>query len=220
MQNSDVVLAIDRAGIVGGDGVTHQGIFDIAYLQSIPNMVLMAPKDENEFSKMIEFAIKLERPVAVRYPKDKVPKFTIEQESGELELGKSEMLRDGKDVVIIAFGSMVYPSLLAAEDLAKKQIEARVINARFAIPLDEDLLRDLSCNFKNIVTVEEGIIDGGFGGAVLKKISSICRGSEKPEVKIIGLPCEFIQHGSRLLLLERYGLTAEGIARSVKDFLI
>ena len=219
LQNLPVVLAIDRAGIVGGDGVTHQGIFDIAYLRNIPNITLMAPKDSDEFSRMIEFALQLERPVAIRYPKDKVAKFDIKQKSTDIRLGKFEVLRDGKDVVIIALGAMVYPSFYAAEDLAKEQLDIQVINARFATPLDEDLLRDISRNFKKIITIEEGVIDGGFGTAVLERINSLCRKGDKPEIKIIGLPSEFITHGKRNFLLERYGLNKEGITRSVRDFL-
>ena len=179
----------------------------------------MAPKDSDEFSKMIEFAIQLERPVAIRYPKDKAVKLDIGQKSSDLKLGKFEILRDGKDAAIIALGSMVYPSLLAAEDLAEERLDIQLINARFATPLDEDLLRDISRNFKKIITVEEGVIDGGFGTAVLERINSLCRKGDKPEIKIIGLPSEFITHGKRNFLLERYGLNKEGITRSVRDFL-
>jgi len=220
LQDLPVILAIDRAGIVGEDGVTHQGIFDIAYLRNIPNMTLMAPKDADEFSKMIEFAMKLERPVAIRYPKDKVVKFDIKQKSADIQLGKFEILREGEDIAIIALGSMVYPSLLAAEDLSKEKIQAQLINARFANPLDVDLLKDVSRNFRKIITIEEGIINGGFGVAVLEAINALCRGAERPEIKIMGLPSEFIAHAKRSLLLERYGLDREGIVDSVKDFLI
>jgi 1-deoxy-D-xylulose-5-phosphate synthase len=218
LQDTGVVLAIDRAGIVGADGVTHQGIFDIVYLRSIPKIIIMAPKDEYEFAKMLEFAVRLDRPVAIRYPKDMAAR--IEIEPTDIQLGKFEVLRYGRDVAIIAFGSMVYPSLIAAEELARQHISAHIINARFASPLDRDLLAEVSHNFKKIVTIEEGITDGGFGIGILEKINSIHAGPERPQLKIIGLPKAFITHGKRDLLLDKYGLSPQGIANSVRDFLL
>jgi 1-deoxy-D-xylulose-5-phosphate synthase len=204
LQNLPIILAIDRAGIVGEDGQTHQGIFDIVYLRHIPNLVLMAPKDGEELERMLEFAIKLNKPVAIRYPKDKLP-TTNQLPITKLELGKAEILREGKDIAIISLGSMVIPSLEASFLLEKKNISSLVINARFAKPLDLDLFKKIESRF--IFTVEEGSIEGGFGSSIQETL-------EKRIIRI-GLPSEFIPHGKRQILLEKYGLVAEGIAKRI-----
>ena len=215
LQKLPVVLAIDRAGIVGEDGVTHQGIFDIAYLLQIPNMVVMAPSDLKELSWMLEFAIKQDDfPCAIRYPKDKLAQ-DLQHEIGKIQLGKTETLKLGKDVAILALGSVVKVALEAGEDLKRERIEARVVNCRFAKPLDEDFLKDLSQEFKKIITVEEGIIEGGFGMQVSEKLHQF---NNSAQVKIIGLPDEFIAHGKRSLLLANYGLDSKGIVQAVKEF--
>ncbi len=209
LQNLNVILAIDRAGIVGGDGATHQGIFDIAFLRNIPNLVVAAPKDGRELEGMLELALHLNNPVAIRYPKDNIPNASLI--NSPLQLGKAELLREGKDAVIIALGAMVAPGILAAELLAKSGIEVGVVNARFVKPLDVELLKKISAQAKFIFTVEEGVLEGGFGSAVSEAIA-------KPVIRI-GLPSEFIPCGKRELLLERYGLTAQGIAGRVKSAL-
>ena len=216
LQKLPVVLAIDRAGIVGEDGMTHQGIFDIAYLLQIPDMVIMAPSDLKELSWMLEFAVKQDFPCAIRYPKDKLVPEQLQHEINKIQLGKTETLKSGKDVAILALGSMVKVTLEAAEELRHQGIEARVVNCRFAKPLDEAFLKDLSQEFKKIITAEEGIIEGGFGMQVSEKLHQF---NNSVQVKIIGLPDEFITHGKRSLLLSNYGLDSPGVARQVKDFI-
>ncbi|MDP3731509.1 MAG: 1-deoxy-D-xylulose-5-phosphate synthase [Candidatus Omnitrophota bacterium] len=205
LQNLGVVLAIDRAGIVGEDGVTHQGIFDIAFLKNIPNLVLMAPKDGPELEAMLEFAIGLDRPVALRYPRSVCPSARLPV--CPLKLGKAEVLREGRDFILIALGSMVCASLEAMDTLEKEGLKGTLVNARFFKPLDINLLKAVTAQVKFIFSVEDGIIEGGFGSAVSEAI-------ESPVIRI-GLPAEFIPHGSRDILLEKYGLTAQRIANTI-----
>jgi len=217
LQNSPVIFALDRAGIVGEDGVTHQGIFDLVFLRSIPNLVIMAPKDQEELEAMLEFAINLDKPVAIRYPKDKIsnPNFQILNKSQfpnpKIQMGKAEVLKEGEDFVIIALGSMVLPAFEAIELLEKEGRKGSLINARFVKPLDINLFKAISAKAKFIFTVEEGIIEAGFGSAVSEAI-------DKPIIRL-GLPCEFIPHGKREILLEKYGLTAQGITKKVKSLM-
>jgi len=206
LQNLPIVLCLDRAGISGEDGVTHQGLFDIVYLRAIPNMVVMAASSARELEAMLEFALKLEQPCAIRYPKSALsPQPSA---SSQIELAKAEVLREGKDIAIIALGAMVDPALLCANMLKKDGIEACVVNARFVKPLDKELLLGLADKFKYLVTIEDGILDAGFGSAVLEVVN-------RPVLRL-GLPCEFIEHGRRNQLLEKYGLDAPGIYRSIK----
>jgi 1-deoxy-D-xylulose-5-phosphate synthase len=210
LQKTEVLFALDRAGIVGEDGFTHQGIFDIAFLRSVPDMVLMAPSSEKEFELMIEFALSLKQPVALRYPKAIAP-VSLRPVS-PIQLGKAELIQDAKDVFVIALGSMVEPSMEALELLEKEgAMRVGLINARFAKPLDVSLLRGVAQRATHIITVEEGISDGGFGSAVADAL-------DRPVARI-GLPCEFITHGSRALLLEKYGLSREGIANAVRTIM-
>jgi 1-deoxy-D-xylulose-5-phosphate synthase len=210
LQNMGVVFAVDRAGIVGEDGVTHQGIFDLTYLRNIPNLVVMAPKDGVELENMLEFAVKLDKPVAIRYPRSTIHNVTAPS-AKSIELGRAEVLREGKDFAVIALGAMVVPSLDALELLAKEGLSGTLVNARFAKPLDVDLLKSISLKTRKIFAVEEGIIEGGFGSAVNEVVGV-------PVVKI-GLPDEFIPHGKRDQLLEKYGLNAQGIANKIKSCL-
>ena len=209
LQELPVVICLDRAGIVGEDGATHQGIFDIAYLRSIPNLTVMAPKDADELEEMLEFSFDLGRPVAIRYPKSFTP--LIRLPFYPLELGKAEKLKGGKDFALIAFGSMVGPSLDAVELLEAQGLSGTLINARFVKPLDEKLLQKTGAEFDFIFTAEEGVLDGGFGSAVMEAIN-------KPVVRL-GLPSEFICCGKREVLLEKYGLTKEGIAKKISSVL-
>jgi 1-deoxy-D-xylulose-5-phosphate synthase len=221
VQNSPVIFAVDRAGIVGEDGVTHQGIFDISYLRNIPNLVVMAPKDGAELESMLEFAVSLDKPAAIRYPRSPcqcVAKRSLPEgdhvttsPAKNIELGKAEVLREGKDFAIIALGAMVSPSQEAIELLAKEGLSGTLINARFAKPLDIDLFKEVRKITKYIFTAEEGIVDGGFGSAVSESIDSA--------VIRIGLEDEFIPHGKREVLLEKYGLSARGIMNRVKSCL-
>jgi len=214
LQNLGVIFAVDRAGIVGEDGVTHQGIFDIAYLRSIPNLVIMAPGDGQELEDMLAFACGLDSPSVIRYPKSVIPLSPVKPIGrgypiAPLELGKAQILQEGRDFVLIALGSMVVPSLGAVELLAKEGLVGTLINARFAKPLDKNLLQKIGARAKFIFCIEEGVVDGGFGSAVAEIIDV--------PVEKIGLPCAFIPHGKRDLMLDKYGLTAQGIAAKIKS---
>jgi len=213
LQDLPVVFAIDRGGIVGDDGKTHQGTFDISYLTLIPNLVVAAPKDENELQHLLYTAVKSGRPMAVRYPRSAGLGVPLDAELREIPLGEGEVLRYGEDVAILALGSSVAPSLEAASKLAAKGIEATVVNARFAKPLDASLINDLSSRIRRIVTVEENVLNGGFGSSVNKLLQE--SGRCNVQVKNIGIPDEFVEHGSQAVLRSKYGLDAEGIARQV-----
>lgn len=209
IQKAAVILAIDRAGIVGADGVTHQGVFDISYLKNIPNLVLMAPSSGVELENMLELASKLDRPVAIRYPKSDIPLQRLSV--SPLQLGRAEILKKGNDFLLIGLGSMVAPCLEAVEMLDKQGLSGALINARFIKPLDIDLLTSESSGIKFVFTAEEGVLDGGFGEAVQEALN-------RPVYRL-GLPTEFIPHGARNILLEKYGLTAKRIAGRIKEIL-
>ncbi len=209
LQNLPVILAIDRAGLVGEDGPTHQGIFDIAFLRTIPNLVIMAPKDGTELEAMLEFAINLDKPVVIRYPKDKTPNPKSEILNPKIQLGKAEVLKQGNDFTVVAYGSMVIPASEALEALEKEGLSGTLINARFVKPLDGDLLRQIGSDNDPIFTVEEGVLEGGFGSAVAEAIN-------KPVIRI-GLPLEFICQGKRDMLLDKYGLNSIKIAQTIKE---
>lgn len=217
LQNLPIILAIDRAGIVGEDGVTHQGAFDIVYLKNLPHIVCMAPKDTRELSKMLEFAVSLEKPVAIRYPKEKMkPKTDLAQV--EIKLGKAEILRKGKDAAIFALGAVVYSALEASEELAKEGIQITVVNSRFASPLDVDLITQLAKEIKKFITIEEGITSGGFGESVSAQLLTM---EQRPGCKILnlGLPKAFITHGHRNQLLAIFGLDKDSLVKSIRNFL-
>lgn len=216
IQNLPVVFAIDRSGIIGNDGETHQGTFDISFLRPIPNLTLMAPKDENELQHMLYTAVNLGSPVAIRYPRGETYGIKIDQNLNQLEIGRAEVVKEGKDVLIIAIGSRVYPSLEAAHQLAEQGIEAEVINARFIKPLDKDLLVDKIKKFKKVVTVEEQVLSGGFGTAVLELINE--EQLEGIFLKRIGLPDSFIPHGSQEMMRSLYGIDTSGIVDTVLEF--
>jgi len=218
LQNLPVTLALDRAGLVGEDGPTHHGAFDIAYLRHVPNMVVMAPKDENELQHMIKTAVEHLGPTAVRYPRGTGYGVPMDQELKKLEIGKAELLMDGTDVAIIAIGSMVYPSLAAAKRLAMDGITAAVVNARFVKPLDAELILALAKKTCRVVTAEEHSLLGGFGSAVLECLdASLTTGVKTLR---IGLPDKYIEHGSQSVLRHKYGLDADGIYATIKDFVM
>jgi len=207
LQELPVIFAVDRAGIVGEDGVTHQGIFDIAYLKTIPNLVVMAPGDGQELERMLEFALQLDKPVAIRYPRAEA---SLEENfTAPLKLGKGTLIKEGKDLTIIAFGSMVQEANKALELLSRDGVSGNLINARFAAPLDIELINKCCAGQKFVFTVEEGIKDAGFGSAIAQQLN-------KP-IERLGLPFDFIPHGARGILLEKYGLTAAGIAESIRQ---
>lgn len=215
LQNLPVLFCLDRAGLVGEDGPTHHGVFDIAYLRHIPDLVVMAPSSTKELEAMLEFGIKLDGPVAIRYPKGV---SRIELPVPKVELGKAEVLKKGKDIAIFALGSMVEVALEAAERLKKDRLNIEVINARFVKPLDETLLEDVLSRIKRIVTIEEGVLNGGFGSAIAEFIDR-----EKIRdvmVEMVGLPDEFVEHGKRSELLNKYNLNIEGIVNLIKAELL
>jgi 1-deoxy-D-xylulose-5-phosphate synthase len=207
LQGTAIILAIDRSGIVGGDGPTHQGLFDIAYLRHIPNFVLMAPSCAEELEAMLGLALKLEQSVAIRYPKSPCP--AQRNSVSPLELGKAEILKEGEDFLVVALGSMLNPCLEAIELLGQEGLSGSLINARFVKPLDADLLVRKAQGRKFIFSVEEGVLAGGFGEAMEGVLN-------RPVYKI-GLPCEFIPHGAREVLLEKYGLNGRGILQRIKS---
>jgi 1-deoxy-D-xylulose-5-phosphate synthase len=214
LQKLPVIFAIDRAGIVGEDGPTHNGLFDVSYLRHIPGLVVMAPKDAVEMRKMFEFALKHEGPSAIRYPRGKVPEAELPCE--EIRLGRSEMVRQGEDIALIALGSCVLPALSAAERLEKAGVHATVINARFVKPLDGELIREVASRVPRIVTIEENVLQGGFGSAVIEYLSDSEIGNVK--VKRLGIGDKFIEQGKPDSLKTRYGIDADGIFLAALSF--
>ncbi|KAF0144626.1 MAG: 1-deoxy-D-xylulose-5-phosphate synthase [Nitrospirae bacterium] len=218
LQNLPVVFAIDRAGIVGEDGPTHQGVFDISYLRHIPNLAVMAPKDEHELKDMLDFSLKYNGPSAIRYPRGKVSQLSaISYQPSAIETGKAEILKEGEDIALIAIGNTVYPALNAAARLEKDGIKAAVINARFVKPMDKGLIFSIASRIKKIVTIEENLIAGGFGSAVLEYLNSADIHDIK--IKMLGIPDEFVEQGSQAILRKKYGIDEEGIYQNCKAFL-
>jgi len=216
IQDLNVKFCLDRGGIAGGDGPTHHGLIDIAYLRAVPNIVLMAPKDEGEMRDMMRTMIEHEGPMAMRYPRGNGLGVPIDVEPRLLEIGKGELLRDGGEVAIVAYGSMVHPSMAAAEHLSKDGIEATVINARFVKPLDAQLLLALARTKRLIVTVEEAYLAGGFGSAVLELLEENGL-QDRVRVVRMGIPDRLVTHGDPKLLLAKYGLDEDGIYTRVKE---
>lgn len=217
MQKLPVTIALDRAGIVGEDGPTHHGIFDYSFLRNIPNLVVMAPKDENELRHMLYTATLLDSPAVLRYPRGSGVGVAIDEPLQMLDIGKSEELRTGKDVVFYAVGTTVNECLKASDMLRGKGIQAGVINARFVKPLDQETIRKIAKDTGIIVTVEDNILTGGFGSAVLESVND--QNLHWVKILRIGLPDQFIEQGNRAQLLEKYGLTAPGIYQKVLEFL-
>jgi 1-deoxy-D-xylulose-5-phosphate synthase len=211
LQNLDVTFALDRAGLVGADGATHQGIYDYAYLRTLPNMLVMAPKDENELQHMVATAIDHPGPAAVRFPRGSGFGVPLDPDIKPIPIGESELLRDGDDAVIVAVGEMVHPSMEAADLLAADGISAAVVNARFVKPLDTERLLPLIERCGLVVTVEAHTGPGGFGGAVLEALASA---DLAPAAHTLTIPDRLIEHGSTL---ESLGLDAQGIARTVSE---
>jgi 1-deoxy-D-xylulose-5-phosphate synthase len=214
LQKLPVVFALDRGGIVGDDGPTHHGLFDYAYLRSIPNIVVMAPKDENELRHMLKTAVECGDPASIRYPRGGGVGAVLDERPETLEIGKAEVVREGADVAIIAIGSSVYPSLDAAEMLAGEKIEATVVNSRFVKPLDRDLLCGIASSCKRVVTVEEHVLMGGFGSAVLELFEE--EGLSGVTVKRVGIGDTFVEHGTQAELRKKQGIDAQGIAQAVR----
>ncbi|RZT41478.1 1-deoxy-D-xylulose-5-phosphate synthase [Cupriavidus agavae] len=209
LQNLPVVFALDRAGLVGADGATHAGAYDIPFLRCIPNMMVMTPADENECRQLLTTAYQQDCPTAVRYPRGAGVGAAIQSELTALPVGKGEIRRQGQRVAILAFGSMLQPALAAAETL-----DATVANMRFVKPLDVELVRQLAASHDYLVTVEEGATMGGAGSAVLEALAEA--GIAIPTL-VLGLPDRFIDHGDPAFLLSQCGLDAAGIGRSVRE---
>jgi len=215
IQNVPLTIAIDRAGIVGNDGETHQGMFDYSYLRPVPNMVIMAPKDENELQHMLYTAVNYPGPIALRYPRGEGQGVELDTELHEIELAKGEVLKKGDDILIIAVGASVYPSLEAAEILKNRGVNAGVINARFIKPLDKDLLIPLIKRYKKVVTVEEQALAGGFGSAILELIND--NNMEDILVKRIGINDKFVPHGDTNFMRSLYEIDSQGIAKEIME---
>ena len=209
IQNLPVVFALDRAGIVGADGATHCGAFDIAYIRCVPNLSLLTPADENECRQALSTAFAQDHPVAVRYPRGSGAGVAIQPELACLPWGKGEIRREGRRIALLAFGTLLYPALAAAEKL-----DATVANMRFAKPLDVELILELARRHEGLVTVEEGVIAGGAGAAVMEVLAQA--GLSRPVLNL-GLPDEFVEHGDPAKLMALLGLDAAGIERSVSE---
>lgn len=218
LQNLNVKFFLDRGGLVGEDGATHHGAFDLSYLRHIPNLTLMAPKDENELARMMATAFSLPGPVAVRYPRGTGVGATVDPELAPLPVSRGELLRPGKDVLIVAVGSRVYPALEAAMGLETEGLDVAVFNARFIKPLPAKQILELAERHSRILTVEENALAGGFGSAVLECLADhdalegkhICR---------LGLPDAFVEHGAQKALRRRLGIDKTGIQRAIRRLL-
>lgn len=220
LQRAPVRFGLDRAGLVGDDGPTHHGSFDIAYLRMVPNMVVMAPKDEDELADMVWTMLHYESgPISVRYPRGSGPGVPIKDEPEIIPVGRWEIVKPGSDLAILATGSMVYPALSAASELEKEGVSAEVINARFIKPMDEELLLALAEGGPSLwITVEEGVLAGGFGSGVAEFLEE--KGlMGKVRVRRLGIPDQFITHGTRDELLRMIGLDSQGILEAVKETL-
>lgn len=219
VQGLHVVFALDRAGLVGADGQTHHGVYDLAYLRCIPGMVIMAPKDESELRDMLYTATTYGRgPIALRYPRGNGVGVPMKEGFDELEIGKGEVVRPGHDVAILAIGNMVNASFKAAEVLEKRGISAEIVNMRFVKPIDETIIEQVGMRFTKVVTVEDHVVQGGFGSAVLECFSRM--GMNGIEVKLHGVPAEFIEQGTPAELQKMLKLDPEGIAAVVTDFVL
>lgn len=215
LQKLPVTFAIDRAGIVGDDGATHQGVFDLSFLRPMPNMVIMAPKDENELQHMVATAVNHKGPLALRYPRGSATGCLMDAEPKLIPIGKAEVIQEGTDATLLAIGSMVRIAEEAAGILANRGIHVAVINARFVKPLDEKCIVYYTQMSGKLFTLEENVLQGGFGSAVLEMLSA--RGLGGHLTHQFGIPDTFVEHGAPELLLARYGLTVEQVARVVGE---
>ncbi|HEX9016499.1 MAG TPA: transketolase C-terminal domain-containing protein, partial [Chloroflexota bacterium] len=220
-QKLPMLFAIDRAGIVGDDGKTHQGLFDLSFLRCVPDLVVAAPSNENELQHLIHTGIRQIAggglPFAIRYPRGAGTGVAMDEDLKTLPIGKGELLRDGSDLAIIGIGSAVKQAKEAAEILAGKGISVALVDARYLKPLDTKLILDVCRRCRRVVTVEENVLAGGFGSGVLELLAS--SDLTGVEVETVGIPDEFMEHGTPALLREKYGLTGAAIAsRAVAAF--
>ncbi len=217
LESLPVVFAIDRGGIVGEDGPTHQGVFDYAYLRCLPNMVVMAPKDESELRHMLKTAISHDGPIALRYPRGTGVGVSLDAPLSELPIGKGEVLKQGDDLLILAVGSSVNESLSAHRQLKTEGIDTTVVNCRFIKPLDTELIAKLASRIKKVITVEENVLHGGFGSAVLECLNN--QDIVDVRVKRIGIADLFVEHGPQKQLRSVYGVDATAIVNTAKELL-
>jgi 1-deoxy-D-xylulose-5-phosphate synthase len=212
-----VVFAIDRGGIVGEDGPTHHGLFDYAYLRLMPNMVIMAPKDENELARMLVTAINHNGPVAVRYPRGTAQGVKIQDNPLPVEIGRASVLKKGKDILIIAIGQSVNEALKAEKILQARDISATIINARFVKPLDTRLILEHASELKKIVIVEEHVLDGGFGSAIIETL--VDNGIQDFKLKRIGIRDRFVEHGPQKVLRHDYEIDKDAVVNAAVNLL-
>lgn len=217
LQKLPVTIAMDRAGLVGDDGPTHHGAFDLSYLRHLPGITVMAPKDENELRHMLKTAVYSGQPVALRYPRGAGYGVVLDHELKSIEIGKGEQLLDGSDLTIIAIGATVYPALQAADALRQKGISAGVVNARFVKPLDAELILGVARKAGRVMTVEENALQGGFGSAVLELLYD--NNLQDVKVRRLGLPDHYIEHGSQAQLRKDVGIDSEGIITAALEFM-
>jgi 1-deoxy-D-xylulose-5-phosphate synthase len=216
LQKLPVCLALDRAGIVGRDGPTHNGVFDISFLRHLPNMILMAPKDGEELGKMLATALNSNQPAAIRYPKAKTQDIPADSPPEPIPIGKGEVLREGGDCLILAIGSMVPVAANAGESLACEGIETTVVNARFIKPLDRELICTLAKRIKKILTIEENVLAGGFGSAVLELLDE--EGLLKMlRITRMGIPDTFSPAGPREKIQSLYNLNTKGVVQACRQ---
>jgi 1-deoxy-D-xylulose-5-phosphate synthase len=213
LQNLPVVFTMDRAGLTGPDGPTHHGAFDVGYMRLFPNMVVMAPGDATDLEGMIDFALQHDTPSAIRYPK--APASTIEGERAPVQLGKAETMRDGTDGTIVCYGTQLADAIRAADLLTEEGLNVGVINARFAKPLDRQMIQQIVKNSPFVITIEEAALQTGFGSAVLEAANEA--GLPTQHIVRLGIPDRFVEHGERAELLADLGLDSAGIARSCRE---
>jgi len=207
-----VVFAIDRGGIVGEDGSTHHGLFDLSYLRCLPNMVIMAPADENDLQHMLATAVAHDGPIALRYPRGAATGVPLDETITPLPLGKAEILQNGDDILILAIGRSVIDALEASRVLKEKGISATVVNCRFVKPLDVELISSLAARIPRVITAEENVLQGGFGSAVLEELNDA--GVTGLRVERIGVADTFVEHGPQKLLRSLYGVDADAIVKA------
>ncbi|MGI8316193.1 1-deoxy-D-xylulose-5-phosphate synthase [Halobacillus mangrovi] len=216
-QNLNVIFGIDRSGLVGADGETHQGVFDVAFLRSVPNMIISMPKDENEAQHLVHTAVEYDDgPFAIRYPRGNAKGVNTDKELQTIPIGSWEVLKEGKDASILTFGTTIDMALEAAQHLEEDGLSIRVINARFIKPLDNAMLHDLFKEEIPVITIEEAVLKGGFGSSVLEFAEE---NGYTPWIKRMGVPDRFIEHGSVKKLWEEIGLTPENISKNLKEMI-
>jgi 1-deoxy-D-xylulose-5-phosphate synthase len=215
LQNLPVTFVMDRGGLVGEDGPTHHGVFDLSYLRHIPNMVLMAPADENELQRMLKTALEHQGPIALRYPRGTAEGVSMDSEIRTLEIGKGKVLREGNDLSIIAIGNRVWPSVEAAKQLEKENIRAAVVNSRFVKPLDKELIIQMAHQSNRLLTVEENALQGGFGSAVLELLAE--EGITGVRVVRLGVGDQFVEHGSQQMQRSMCSIDTSGIVQAARS---